>query len=346
MNILARYRKLTFWNKFAFWGSIASISGLILFLIFQPSTATRENQQQLLDESATQLNLQKETIRLLKEMTYLDQTSHEALMQKYPLGYAMFAIKNGDQIITLDKDRLGERFTIDWNEAKIIEINKDKIFMKLPRLIDKASGAALLYNDDKYDREIYTNVLSVGQWVFPRKLGVMGGTIYLGNTEIRSELLVDNNNEIIMVLGFKDHIQNTDGILVSARADFENCIQNITESLYYFVSLYKNNHSSNYVILALPYNDKIIIYGDSNFMKWYDVDWVNAVVLPQPGSLDIQSLLICDDIAKENYEICEMISYTPNTRYMYEKTLHSDLKISIYIIPIQDCGVICILKLI
>jgi hypothetical protein len=205
MNILARYRKLTFWNQFVFWGSIASISGLILFLIFQPSTATRENQQQLLDESATQLNLQKETIRLLKDMTVLDQTNNEALMQKYPLGYAMFAIKNGDQIITLDKDRLGERFTIDWNEAKIIEINKNNIKIKFPRLIDKVSGAAIIYNDDKFDREKYASVLAVGIWSYPRKLGVTGGSIYLGNTEIRVEILVDNNSELIMVLGFKDH---------------------------------------------------------------------------------------------------------------------------------------------
>jgi hypothetical protein len=33
MNLLRRYKKLTFWNKFAFWGSLTSIIGLLIFIL-------------------------------------------------------------------------------------------------------------------------------------------------------------------------------------------------------------------------------------------------------------------------------------------------------------------------
>lgn len=196
MNILARYRKLAFWNKIAFWGAIVSIGGFPLFLIFQPFTATRKNQLRLMSESATQQILQKDAIRLLKKMEQIDATDYKTLIQDYPSGYVLFSVKDGEEIITLNKKRLPSRIKADWNTTRVVKLTTESITLNLPSL----SGI-----QDK------DNIPWKVNFVFLRKIGDKTHVMTLQSLKIQIyfELLFDDGKNIIFVIGFTDFAQDT-----------------------------------------------------------------------------------------------------------------------------------------
>jgi len=180
MNITKRYKRLTFWNKIAFWGSVASIIGFFLFIISHYCGPTKKNQEKILEET-------KKQTHLLERMQQIDETEHEKLIQTYHLGYVLFAIIDGDEIITQSTNRLQKGWRVAWNSAKIVTINEKRISLMHPGFYSKDSK-----------RAIVGNIIGI-----PRKKGTVNPVIKAFGIELFCGVLVDDSTGIICLLGLK-----------------------------------------------------------------------------------------------------------------------------------------------
>jgi len=71
MNIIARYKKLSFWNKFGFWGTVASIVGIIIaivvfFLSQQDTSEIKKSVAQTVEMLRDELSIKNEQIEFLQ----------------------------------------------------------------------------------------------------------------------------------------------------------------------------------------------------------------------------------------------------------------------------------------
>lgn len=133
-------------------------------------------QQQQLEESKKQTSL-------LEKMQRISETDNEKLMQEYPLGYILFAIKDNHEIIGKQSQ---QEWEIDWNSARILALDEKQISFMLPnmRSNDGESGFA-------------GNTVSV-----PREKDVVP-VIKAFGVEIFSGILVDDSSGIICIIGLK-----------------------------------------------------------------------------------------------------------------------------------------------
>jgi hypothetical protein len=171
-NLINRHKRWSFPTKFAIWLGIIS---LVLTTYFSISGSLTQNKM---------LNTQNKILELIE---HTDNIYSPSLLQKYPLGYVLFAIQNGKENITFTKDRLSKEFIINWNTAKVGEITNDKITLRCP--------------DMKFiDSDITFTGVGLG---FPRKIGIPFSIIRSVDINVMGELLVDENENFICVLGFR-----------------------------------------------------------------------------------------------------------------------------------------------
>lgn len=145
------------------------------------SSDLKETQEKILEENRYQT-------RLLEEMQVLDETNHEKLIQTYPLGYALFAIIDGDEIITQSTNRLHKGWRVDWNCAKIITINENQISLITPSFYSKDG-----------ERVISGNIVGVS-----RKEGTANPVIKAFGIELFCGVLVDDSSRIVCLIGLKE----------------------------------------------------------------------------------------------------------------------------------------------
>ncbi len=134
---------------------------------------------------------EKKQTRLLEQMKLHDETNHEILIQTYPLGYVLFAIKNGEEIITQSTNRLQKRWRVDWNDAKVITINENWISIMHPGFYSK---------DGK--RGIVGNIIGASR----KKRNI--NPVFKGfGLELFYGILADDSDGIICLLGIKEQPQ-------------------------------------------------------------------------------------------------------------------------------------------
>lgn len=129
----------------------------------------------------------KKQTRLLEQMRRIDETEHEKLIRDYPLGYLLFAIKGGDEILTQSTNQLQKEWKVDWNSARIIEINEKQISLMPPGLHAK---------DGK--RGIAGNIVIVS-----RREGSISPVLKIFGIELFCGVLVDDSTGIICLIGLK-----------------------------------------------------------------------------------------------------------------------------------------------
>jgi hypothetical protein len=139
-------------------------------------------QQQILEE-------EKKQTRLLEQMKLLGETNHEKLIQTYPLGYVLFAIKNDEVIFTRSTtDRLQKGWKVDWNDTKVITINENYISIMHPGFYSK---------DGK--RTIAENIIGASR----KKRNI--NPVHKGfGLELFFGILADDSDGIIGLLGIKE----------------------------------------------------------------------------------------------------------------------------------------------
>jgi hypothetical protein len=135
---------------------------------------------------------------VLKDNTFLYNTFSEievvglykALIQKFPLGYRLFAILDEKLLVTCKETNLeefsGKRFDIiDWESAKL-EVGEKEIEIKLP---DFSSVGLMLENHKVSIR---------------RKVGEESRINCTPDREVVVELLFDKGRNLIVVIGLRD----------------------------------------------------------------------------------------------------------------------------------------------
>jgi len=143
-------------------------------------SASEQIQEEMLEET-------KKHTRLLEQMRRIDETEHEKLIRDYPLGYLLFAIKDGDEIITQSTNRLQKEWRVEWNNARIIAIDEKLIALMPPGLYAK---------DGK--RAIVGNIVGTS-----RKEGSASPVIKAFGIELFCGVLIDDSTGIICIIGLK-----------------------------------------------------------------------------------------------------------------------------------------------
>lgn len=143
-------------------------------------STSEQIQEKILEET-------KKHTRLLEQMQHLDKTNHEKLIRDYPLGYLLFAIKSGDEILTQSTNQLQKEWKVDWNSAKIIEIDEKQITLMPPGLYAK---------DGK--RAIAGNIIGIS-----RREGSFRPVLKAFGIELFCGVLVDDSTGIICLIGLK-----------------------------------------------------------------------------------------------------------------------------------------------
>ncbi len=135
------------------------------------------------------LQEEKKQTRLLEEMKRLDVTNHKKLIQTYPLGYVLFAIKNDEVIFTRSTtNRLQKGWKVDWNDTKVIAINENYISIMHPGFYSK---------DGK--RTIAENIIGASR----KKRNI--NPVHKGfGLELFFGILADDSDGIIGLLGIKE----------------------------------------------------------------------------------------------------------------------------------------------
>jgi len=174
MNIIARYKRLTFWSKVGFWGAICSIIAFILTLVglyFDKSKTS-----QLADDIVTKLK---------EEMRSIDAARHEDLIKRYSLGYILFYIDRTSTVIPYES-RLKTECAVDLSEARVAGISDEGIMIELPN-IECSGGPTFIRCGGGISR-----VVGQPTPIFGRFHGIQ---MYL-------EMLVDHGDSFVCVLGF------------------------------------------------------------------------------------------------------------------------------------------------
>ncbi len=183
--LIVGYKTAAIWVGFI--GLVTCCLWLCLFLqkgvskelkIEQPTFSEENIQQQLLEENKKQTDL-------LEKMQRISKTDNEKLMQEYPLGYILFAIKDNHEIIGKQSQ---QEWQIDWNSARILVLDEKQILFMLPNMRS---------NDGK--REISSNEVGIS-----REKGI-APLIKAFGVEIFSGVLVDDNSGIVCIIGLKGY---------------------------------------------------------------------------------------------------------------------------------------------
>jgi hypothetical protein len=185
---LGKTKKVHFWKNItvhllSFIGLIIGIPSLYYSGGSYYLGATKENQELMLSKQNVVLGKIGDLQEFMKK---LDITNHDNLIQKYPLGYILFAIDHTKSIIPYNSD-IKKRYRVDWDTASITSLSQERIEINLPNISDKVDGG----------------VLEEGYAIIPRIVGYIAHHLNWEEISILSEVLFDNNKEVIILLGFK-----------------------------------------------------------------------------------------------------------------------------------------------
>lgn len=173
IHTFGHFRKVPFLKNSTIHFLISLLVALIVFLHTLYFGPTKKAQQKV--------------ITLLEKMQRIDETDHEKLIKEYPLGYVLFAIRDSDMIVTASTNRLQKEWRVDWNRAKIVQINEKMITFIHPAFYSK---------DGK--RSIVENIIGIA-----RKERTVRPVIKAFGIELFYALLIDDTNGIICLLGLK-----------------------------------------------------------------------------------------------------------------------------------------------
>ena len=179
------YKTAAIWVGFI--GFVSCSLWLCLFLqqrvskelkLEQPTFSEENIQQQLLEENKKQTDL-------LEKMQHVSETDNAKLMEEYPLGYILFAIKDDYEIIGKNSQ---QEWQIDWNSAGILALDEKQILFMSPTMHS---------NDGKC--EISSNKVGISRekGIAP-KIKAFGIEIFYG-------VLVDDNSGIVCIIGLKGY---------------------------------------------------------------------------------------------------------------------------------------------
>src|SRR5258708_7929507 len=135
MKLRERYRRLSLWNKVAFWGSICSIFGVAY--LFLPDGGAKQTQSALRSVE----DKQDETLAIVRRMESFQQGNDAALKAKFNLGYILFTATERREIVPL-RSPMDEILKIDWETGYAVYFESNAVTLRLPNFIIRPPGSA------------------------------------------------------------------------------------------------------------------------------------------------------------------------------------------------------------
>lgn len=196
MNIIKRYRKLTFWNKLGTLGAFASIAGIFLAIFFFAHSRFFGSTKKILELEESNIKLTKDLIKLVEKGQDYYNIHWKELEEKYPEGYVLFIVDKERHIWKPWKSQFSEKFEVHLDTAEVSTLSKEFIAFKFPTIFLR------LPNGEK-ERLSHGNILGG-----PRKIGILRGVSQLlqdetSNYKLETEILVDDIEGLICLLGLK-----------------------------------------------------------------------------------------------------------------------------------------------
>jgi len=152
--------------------------------------ASRAIQEVILEENKRQTEEAKKQTHLLEQMQRTEQADHDEFTREYGLGYALFAVKDGREIITLDTKRLEHRLHVNWADAKIAKLTDESITIQLSNLFDRKYGNSIR--------------MPFGLSISRKADNIPGPRLIIGGVEVTTKLLYDDGKDIICLIGFRE----------------------------------------------------------------------------------------------------------------------------------------------
>jgi hypothetical protein len=153
-------------------------------------TKISQHKEQMKDKQIESIQETVETTEQLisKQLEQTDSANYSRLIQKYPLGYCLFAVDHRN-LITPYESRLDSDYEIDWSTAEVTKISSDSVVIRLPSIHDKIHHIEL-----KTGIAIQTT----------RQVGSVRE--YFGGhfVQIFSEVIANDEKGVIIALGFKE----------------------------------------------------------------------------------------------------------------------------------------------
>ena len=124
---------------------------------------------------------------LQNNMKTIETTRHSELILKYPLGYCLFAIDHKKIIIPYNSG-FELNYEMNWDNARVLELNSKEIVIKLPDIYDLDFG----------------NKFTNPTLKLPRQIGFSIIIFDIRGKQMISEVFTEDEYGIIAVLGFRN----------------------------------------------------------------------------------------------------------------------------------------------
>ena len=158
----------------------ADLTGIYSFYFSEP-VATKKSQSEIQKDLSTIDNSVNEIKNMLEKT---EESVYDLLMNKYPLGYAIFYMDGRNVIFRENHQNMIE---IDWSETQVLDYSPTKISFSLPGWLDKNQ---------------FVKVESVFQSYVLRKAGYKARILSTRYIDLMVEYLFDSNNGAVVVIGF------------------------------------------------------------------------------------------------------------------------------------------------
>jgi len=134
---------------------------------------------------------------LKSQLDELNSLHSPEWLQKYPVGYALIGIIDKQIVIPSRSSRLNSQYSLDWSNARVLDINQYHVRLIGPDIIDSIHGITYIKNEIELSRSWRVQPLYLEGSVtvhFPSSLDMCYG------------LIDDNGLELTVMLGFRNRI--------------------------------------------------------------------------------------------------------------------------------------------
>lgn len=180
VHSLGHFKKVPLWKNLT--NHLLSIIAIISFLLAVYSFKT----------GATKTDIDQ----IRDKMDRYYNSDNERLLRSYPAGYALFAIDNHKQLIVPDKNMLLGSYDIHLQNLRITEVSKEYITFYL---------SMRYFKEGKFDQTLRDILIRTSRTEGPKKV------IQLKDLQVFLEILEDNNDGTIILIGLKKDVNYVDG---------------------------------------------------------------------------------------------------------------------------------------
>jgi len=163
---------------------------VIIWTVWKVSIALKKEQVKDKQIDSIQETVESTKQIITRQLEQADSDNYTRLIQKYPLGYCLFAVDHKKIIIPYES-RLESDIKIDWSKAKVVKLTSERVVVLLPHIIDNVDYIEIKGIAVENTRQVGSVRVH------------FGGKGHHG-PQILTEVVANDEKGVILALGFKD----------------------------------------------------------------------------------------------------------------------------------------------